>query len=110
MSVQGAVEPIFARQGNGSEEKHQKKIYGFEKERESKQERKREEGIAIILPHIPYSIFFLRQKFLSCSKEKTRNQATLTYEREELYPIHGYHDRKSKNGQYTGNSPHLPSE
>lgn len=110
MSVQGAVEPIFARQGNGSEEKHQKKIYGFEKERESKQERKREEGIAIILPHIPYSIFFLRQKFLSCSKEKTRNQATLTYEREELYPIHGYHDRKSKNGQCTGNSPHLPSE
>lgn len=42
MSVQGAVEPIFARQGNGSEEKHQKKIYGFEKERE--QARKEERG------------------------------------------------------------------
>lgn len=29
VNVQGAVEPIFARQGNGSEEKHQKKIYRF---------------------------------------------------------------------------------
>jgi hypothetical protein len=41
VSVQGAVEPIFARQGNGSEEKHQKKRYGFEKERASKKGRER---------------------------------------------------------------------
>lgn len=41
VSVQGAVEPIFARQGNGSEEKHQKKIYGFERERASKKGRER---------------------------------------------------------------------